>query len=470
MLTTNDGRARACALERMRMLAGGDATQQCFVLPVNEPQPIPADLDGPRLPPAGAPAWLVTSPDSDSLGIVRLHVDWSQPSASWLSARTPIVVAHWDAMNCAECVPQPGTTQRLIPGIGHLQHRIAYRNFGDHEALVLNHPVEAGNGILGIRWYELRPDASGAVAVFQQGTFAPDATHRFMGSAAMDKNGNLAVAYSASSDTTYPSIRYAARLAGDPPGLLTLGEATLYEGSASQTWSARWGDYSSLQLDPVDDCTFWYTNEYAGGSSPATRLTGFRLPGCAASNEFAVSVTPALQILQPGSAVAYEVRTQITSGNGERIRLSVTGLPPRTSGSFSRTDIMTGTSATLAVSAAADAIATAATTFTVESTGGSTSHGAIAQVQVVGTPAPDAGTIDAGTTDAGSTDAGVVDAGAPIPDAGAGAQDGGAQLANPQAPEARGSGCGCTSDAGSLCALVLALIAAHALRPGRRRT
>src|SRR6267143_368833 len=390
LLTTNDGRGRACAFDRMRMLSGGDATQQCFVLPVNEPQPVPADLDGPRLPTAGAPAWLVTPAYQGTLGIFRLHVDWTQPSSSWLSARTAVEVAHWDAANCAECVSQPGTIQRLIDAAGHLENRIAYRNFGDHEALVMNHPVDTCNGILGIRWYELRPEASGNVAVFQQGTFGPDSTHRWMGSAAMDKNGNLAVGYSASSDKVYPSIRYAARLAGDPPGLLTLGEATLYEGHASQTWSARWGDYSSLQIDPVDDCTFWYTAQYAAAGSAGTRISSFRLPGCGATNDFAVSVTPTFHAVQAGSAVTYDVRTQITSGTAEWVQLSVSGLPARTSGLFNPTRIRSGTAATLVVSAAAAAVAVPPTTFTIEATTGSTSRGAIAQVQVVGGPAPDA--------------------------------------------------------------------------------
>src|SRR6267378_2010802 len=142
MLTVNDGRARICAFDRTRMLAGSDATQQCFILPVNEPQPIPADLDGARLPPAGAPAWLVGPAYGGTLGAFRLHVDWQDPSGSSLSPRIAVPVAHWDAPGCAECIPQPGTTQRLLAGVGDLGQRIAYRSFADHEALVLSHSVD----------------------------------------------------------------------------------------------------------------------------------------------------------------------------------------------------------------------------------------------------------------------------------------------------------------------------------------
>ena len=96
----------------------------------------------------------------ETLGIYRLHVDWQQPSASWLSARVEVPVAHWDVPVCGQCIPQPSTGQQLIAGIGGLGHRIVYRNLGDHEALLVSHAVDAGNGSLGIRWYELRPGAN----------------------------------------------------------------------------------------------------------------------------------------------------------------------------------------------------------------------------------------------------------------------------------------------------------------------
>ena len=213
----DDGHARVCALDRIRMLAGSEASQQCFVVPAEEEQPIPADLDGARPPAAGAPAWLLSRPFVEALGIYRLHVDWQQPSASSLSPRATVPVAHWDSPDCAQCIPQPSTGQHLIAAVGGLGQRIVYRNLGDHEALLVSHAVDAGNGIVGIRWYELRPDASESLAVFQQGTFAADANHRWMPGAAMDGAGDIAIGYSVASESLHPSIRYAARLAGDPP-------------------------------------------------------------------------------------------------------------------------------------------------------------------------------------------------------------------------------------------------------------
>lgn len=280
---TDPYQSYVCALDRAAMLEGSAATQQCFAAPANEPQPFPVDVDGEKLPPLGVDPWFISSPVHGDLGIFRLHVDWRNPSASALSARLSLPVADWNPALDALAVTQRGTSQGLTAGTGILRHRLAYRNFGDHEAIVTGHTVDAGGGIIGLRWYEIRPDGSGALHLFQQGTFAPDATHRHVPSMAMDRVGNLAIGYSASSSSVYPSIRYAGRLASDPLGELTLGEGSLFEGQYSQTWSYSWGDYSSLQIDPVDDCTFWFTAEYAGQSQSGTQVSAFRLPGCAAS-------------------------------------------------------------------------------------------------------------------------------------------------------------------------------------------
>ena len=164
-------------------------------------------------------------------------------------------------------------------------YRLAYRNFGDHESLVLNHTVLAdGTDRAGIRWYEVRSPGS-SPSIYQQSTYAPaDGGYRWMGSIAQDSAGNTALGFSVSSGTVYPSIRYTGRLANDPLGTLPQGEATIIDGTGSQTGTgARWGDYSMLGIDPVDDCTFWYTQEYMQTTSGAgwqTRVASFKFPGC----------------------------------------------------------------------------------------------------------------------------------------------------------------------------------------------
>jgi hypothetical protein len=139
--------------------------------------------------------------------------------------------------------------------------QLQYRNHGDHEALWVNHTVASG-GVAGVRWYEVR-DPDNAPYIYQQSTYQPDDEYRWMGSIAADGDGNLALGYSVSSTTLKPSIRYAGRLAGEPLGTLLQGEASLIEGTGVQIGNLnRWGDYSAMTIDPVDDCTFWYTQEY----------------------------------------------------------------------------------------------------------------------------------------------------------------------------------------------------------------
>jgi hypothetical protein len=169
-------------------------------------------------------------------------------------------------------------------------YRLAYRNFGDHEAVVVNHSVDAGSSV-GVRWYELRQTPTSAFSLFQQGTFAPDSTYRWMGSAAMDSAGDIALCYSASSSTLFPSIRYTARVPSDSLGTME-AEGVLRAGGGSQTGASRWGDYSALRIDPSDDCTFWYTNEYYPASSSigwATAISSFKLSNCAKTPDFSIN-------------------------------------------------------------------------------------------------------------------------------------------------------------------------------------
>jgi hypothetical protein len=151
------------------------------------------------------------------------------------------------------CVPQPNTTQRLDALGDRLMFRLAYRNFGyqQPESLVVNHSVLLGNGTTAVRWYEIRSPA-GSPTVFQQGTFAPDGNHRWMGSIAMDRAGDIALGYSVSSSFLFPGIRYAGRTASDTPGTLQ-SESVLIGGGSPVGGLSRWGDYTHMSVDPWDD-------------------------------------------------------------------------------------------------------------------------------------------------------------------------------------------------------------------------
>jgi hypothetical protein len=276
----------AIALDRTSMLQGQAANFIEFQTATTYGALLPSDLDGPTLPPAGEPDF-VAEIGSAALHLWKYHVDWLTPANSSLSGPATLNVAAYNTLclSTRNCVPQPGTSVGL-DGIGdRLMHRLAYRNFGAFETLVVSHNVNAvGSGTrAGVRWYEIR-NPNGAATIYQQGTYSPDTDSRWMGSLAMDGSGDIALAYSVSSAATFPSIRYTGRLAGDSLGLMTQGEVTMIAGTGSQTGSAsRWGDYTSMSIDPTDDCTFWFTSEYLAttGTAPwRTRIGSFRLPGC----------------------------------------------------------------------------------------------------------------------------------------------------------------------------------------------
>ena len=273
--------------ERDRMLVGDEARKLEYNPGNYFASLLPADLDGAAPPPAGAPNYLAsTSNSQNTLRLWEFHTDWQNTGMTSLTGPTNVPVALFDPNLCngsGNCIPQPGTNTGVDPLHNLLMFRLAYRNFGTHESLVSAQTVdEDGADHAGIRWYEVR-DPGGSPYVYQQGTYAPDADHRFMPSMAMDRDGNIAIGYSVSSSSLFPSIRYTGRMASDPPGVLGLGEATLYAGGGSQTGSTRWGDYSAMSVDPSDDCTFWYTNQYYSGTSSSswkTRIGSFKLPGC----------------------------------------------------------------------------------------------------------------------------------------------------------------------------------------------
>jgi len=270
-----------CAWDRATMLAGGTATQQCVQLSSSFGGLLPADLDGSTAPPAGSPGFLLNF-GSNSLNLWKFHVDWTNPANSKLTGPQNIPVAAFSAAcGGGTCVPQPSTSEKLDSLADRLMYRLAYRNFGDHDTLLVNHSVTAGSSV-GVRWYELRNPGT-SPTIFQQGTFAPDSNYRWMGSIAMDSVGDIAMGYSISSSTVKPSIRYVGRTPSDPLGTMQ-GEISLLDGTGSQLRNlSRWGDYSSLSVDPVDDCTFWYTSEYLqtnGTFNWSTHISSFSFPGC----------------------------------------------------------------------------------------------------------------------------------------------------------------------------------------------
>src|SRR5256884_97989 len=247
-----------CAYDRASMLAGQPATQQCFNVGTSFGGLLPADLDGGRQPPAGSPNYVVSLGAVDGqLGVWQVPVRWSTPADTALTGPTALTTAAF-TLPCNNtgrtCVAHSGTTQRLDTLGDRLMYRLAYRNFSDHEALVVNHSVTSGSSA-GVRWYELRPDVSHNLSIFQQGTYAPDSNYRWMGSVAMDQSGNIGLGFSLSGSSIHPQIHYTGRLASSPAGQMDQGEASIIDGAGSQNGTlSRWGDYSMLAVEPSDEC------------------------------------------------------------------------------------------------------------------------------------------------------------------------------------------------------------------------
>jgi len=392
--TTGTVAAGAWAFEREKMIQGQPARYimfdetplaqncvagNCTYTPLGQ---LPTTLDGKTPPPPGTPNYFVETDDTntpetppatgfhDEMHIWKFHVDWNNPANSSFgvgssapsavpgftgqyagAAGQPnfiLPIADYLASGCQiengpnDCTPEkiaPPQPAQYLDVLGdRLMFRLTYRNFGDHESLVVNQTVDTPSdpnttGRNGVRWYELR-NVSSTPVVYQQSTFAPlqDPTNplwRWMGSAAMDHSGDLALGYSASGPNYFPSLHYAGRLATDPLNDLTQGEGVLFAGLGIEAntgifpFRNRWGDYSALSVDPTDDCTFWYTNEYLAPNSPTdilpvdwhTRIASFRFPQCVSPSS--VTVLSAVSRKTHSFAGTFDVPLPLTGGGIE---------------------------------------------------------------------------------------------------------------------------------------------------------
>jgi hypothetical protein len=293
--------------ERDKMLLGQTARMLYYDLystDANLGGMLPSDLDG-QVPPAGTPNYFAEIDDDawgyspDQIQLWQFKTDWQTTSNTKFTKVGTLNVAAFDTDMCGgsrNCIPQPGGT--AVDAIAdRLMYRMQYRNFGTHQTIMMNHTVDAdGSDRAGIRWYELRNTGSGW-NIFQQGTYSPDASDRWMASIAMNGSGDIALGYSISSTSIYPSINLTGRFSGDAAGMMTQGETQMTTGSGYQGHSAgRWGDYSMMSVDPLDDCTFWYTQEYYTSRDPSgaawqTRVGSFKLRDCGTAPDYPPGVT-----------------------------------------------------------------------------------------------------------------------------------------------------------------------------------
>ena len=373
MFTSGEGSftgVKTCALDRASMLTGAAATQQCFS-PSGTFSVLPANVASGTAPPAGAPNYQVAlGSTATTLKAWTFHVDWTTPANSTYTALPAITVDSYSGA-CASsytCIPQaPGqffTTSTLDSLGDRLMWPLQYRNFGDHQSLVVSHSVKVNGGGANERWYELRvgpsTTTSDTLSLFQQGTYAPgDGLYRFMGAIAQDGAGDMALGYSVSSAAIHPQIRITGRLVGDPAGMMTASEEDLKDGTGSESYDpavtspaiSRWGDYTSMDIDPGDDCTFWYTNEYYDAQTDGTDTHFYRRWHTQISSftfcDFAISAAPASHTVNGTTSTT--VHTTLTNGVSENVDFSVTGCPADATCTFSAPSAPVGTDVTLTI-------------------------------------------------------------------------------------------------------------------------
>jgi hypothetical protein len=372
--------ADLCGLDRTKMLAGNPgAAQLCMMTPNSEGGYLPSDMDGPTRPTNGTPGLFITWQNNNpgQLFLRKLTLNFTAGTAT-LSAATTISVAN-DNLACGNggiCVPQSGTTQLLDTLGDRLMYRFPVRHFADHDRATASHAVANGTQVA-MRWYELF-DPAGAVTLNQQGTFAPDTTFRWMGSMAEDRLGDIAMGYSASSTAIHPAIRFTGRVPSDPLGMLET-EASILEGTGSQTGGlSRWGDYTAMQVDPSDDCTFWYVNQYekiSGSFNWATHIGSFAFTGC--GPDFTIKASPSsLTIPQGGNGTSTTTVTSV-SGFNSATTLDASGLPSGVTAAFATNPVTppaNGKVTSTLTLTASNTATTGTATVTITGTSGSLVH------------------------------------------------------------------------------------------------
>jgi hypothetical protein len=298
-----------CAYNSAKLLVGDRSAEQiCFHTSTSDTSLLPADQDSNLPPPPGQDEFFIGSyledPNNSHLYLYSMHPVYANPTQSTFTGSglaNPIAVPTYTPFCPLSefCVTQDGTTQKVDALGDRVMYRFAYWNDGapahaqttagrlPSQHWYVNHVVTASSMQAGVRWYEFRstyrPTTIAGVALFQSGTFAPDANNRWMASIAQDKMGDIALGYSVASATKFDSIYTTGRVPTDPIGQMQT-ESVLTAGTGSQSSGQRWGDYSSMSIDGTDGCTFWYTQEYyivpAGGDNWQTRLNSFKFNSC----------------------------------------------------------------------------------------------------------------------------------------------------------------------------------------------
>jgi hypothetical protein len=382
-----------CAYERAKLLVGDSTAQQiCFQTGTFDDSLLPGDLDSAGTPPPSGQAEVFLGSIDNGASFINvyeylLQVDFTTPANSTFTGAggtMPVPGVASFSLACggfANCIPQLGSTYALASLGDRLMYRLAYRNFSNHQTWLVSHSVTAGSSV-GERWYEFRaPENSPSLSTYQQGTFAPDSNYRWMGSIAMDSAQDIALGYSVSSSSLYPSISYTGRTTADSVGTMET-ENSIVSGTGSQTdTSNRWGDYTSMALDAADDCTFWYTNQYYTLTTSfdwSTRLASIKFSGCGSTTpDFNLSASPPSQTVTQGQSTSYTATVTSLNGFNSAVSLTVSGCPSNTICTLNPTSVTPPANASINSTLTVQTSSTTPTgwyTLTITGTSGSLTH------------------------------------------------------------------------------------------------
>lgn len=365
----NESGGAAYVLDRSKLLAGQATTMIRKTIPKLDgfqfQITMPVDVEGTTGPAANSPGVFVRHRDDelhnsgsnnsskDYLELWTFAPDFTNPNNSQLSGPVNIEISEIDSnFNCNSnnfgCLTQKGSSTTLDPLKEAVMNKPVYRNFGSHESILVNLPTKVGNNLSAIRWIELRRNSGGNWALHQEGTYTKnDGNSRYMGSSTMDKDGNIALAYMTTGSNLYPSLRFTGRHAADANGTMTQAEQSLFEGTGSIP-SDRNGDYHHMSIDPVDQCTFWFTGQYGmSGGKWGTRISSFKFDNCGGGGGttpgFTLSATNLSQQVCKVSDLK-AITATVTGNNGfnKAVTFSHVNLPSGLTGSFSTNPVSSG--------------------------------------------------------------------------------------------------------------------------------
>ncbi len=371
-ISANESGGSVFAIERSQMLQGLPARMQRQTIPslagFGFQSITPVDVDGELEPESNTPGYFIrhrddelhntgaNDPEKDFLELWTYAVDFDNEDNSKVVGPINIPVTDFDSnFDCPQgfgCLTQKDSDTVLDPLKEVVMYKAQYRKFDGHESIVGNYVTKTEGNVATLRWFELRRIGDGEYSLHDEGSYnVADGSSRYMAASAMDSAGNIAIGYMVAGPDRYPSLAFTGRLAEDPAGTMSFGENVLVEGTGALS-TVRDGDYAQMGVDPIDNCTFWFTGEYSGEDGVwGTRISSFKVPSCGDPNPgFTLSTgNTSQQICKNGNLAPITVSITGYNDFDKPVALSLSDLPNHFSGDFSVNPLGSGAQSELSM-------------------------------------------------------------------------------------------------------------------------